>query len=97
MNDLFPDETIYETMIVVGYEVGDMFKSVFYLKKRGLREASIAEAKKAIGDLIVQLKIVCARLGLDFEEVEEQGFWQFMDWFSEMERRMKDAKKDNSV
>ena len=56
-----------------------------------MRKSSLAEAKKALGDLIVQLKIICGRLGLDFKEVEEFGFWHFMEWLDEIAERTASA------
>ena len=84
--ELFPDETIYETALVLCYEFGDVAKSLFYLKKRGLRKAYIIETKKALGDLIAQIKIICSFLQLDYEEVENFGTMTILEHFNRIRK-----------
>jgi hypothetical protein len=86
MRDLFPDERVYETMLVVCYEFGDLAKSIFYSQKRGLREASKGEVKKAIGDLITQIKVVCSEMGIDYDECEQLGFEAMLEHFNRIKK-----------
>lgn len=71
--EIFPDQTASDAALVMTYELGDAIKAIFYTKQRGLRRASIAEVKKALGDLVAQVKLICSHFGLDFDEVEHLG------------------------
>ena len=68
-------ESIPEQFLVLIYEIGDLAKSIanmiWYPKDIvGYK----AEAKKAIADIITQLRITCEYLGISFEEMDELGF-----------------------
>ena len=68
-------ETIPEQILVLIYEIGDLAKCIanmiWYPKDTLLYKA---EAKKAIADIITQLRITCKYLGISYEEMEKLGF-----------------------
>lgn len=69
------EENISEQFLVLIYEIGDLAKCIanmiWYPKDRPPYRA---EAKKAIADIITQLRVTCEYLGISFEEMDELGF-----------------------
>ena len=68
-------ESIPEQFLVLIYEIGDLAKCIanmtWFPKDKLLYKA---EAKKAMADIITQLRITCEYLGISFEEMDELGF-----------------------
>ena len=74
LNELNPNETIVETLLVLVYEVGDLAKCVHRLnldKDNALGYR--AEAKKSLADIITQTRLLCERLGFSFEGLKILG------------------------
>ena len=81
-------ETISEQFLVLIYEIGDLAKCIasmtWYPKDTvGYK----AEAKKAIADIITQLRITCAYLGISFEEMDDLGFLALKEKAEEYRKR----------
>ena len=69
------EESISEQFLVLIYEIGDLAKCIanmiWYPKDRLPYRA---EAKKAIADIITQLRVTCEYLDISFEEMDRLGF-----------------------
>jgi len=81
-------ESIAEQFLVLIYEMGDLAKSIanmiWYPEEIvGYR----GEAKKAIADIITQLRITCEYLGISFEEMDELGFLALKEKAEEYRKR----------
>jgi len=71
------DETLPIQLLVIMYELGDLAKSVqrIHLEQEDYSKvrAYLAEAKKALADIITQLQITCEHLEFDFDELRKLG------------------------
>jgi hypothetical protein len=69
-------------------QLGDLAHSAYYMESFPADMAAYkAEARKALGDLVTQIQMSCAILGLDFIEVLEEGFVSFRDRMKEVARQ----------
>jgi len=86
-------ENIAEQLLVLTYEIGDLAKSIAYMTWYP-KDANDwkGEAKKAIADIITQLRITCAYLDISFEEMDELGFLALKEKAEEY--RKKGLKKE---
>lgn len=72
--DLFPTQTAFETMCVLGYQIGDINRSLVYI--RAYPEGGsvyIHHIEAGISDALAQLHILCEILGVDFEAAHSQS------------------------
>lgn len=80
-------ESISEQFLVLIYEIGDLAKCIanmiWYPEDIPPYRA---EAKKAIADIITQLRVTCEYLGISFEEMDRLGF-------SALKEKAQDYKK----
>lgn len=84
----FGGEPIEETLLVLTYELGDLAKHLIYAKRNQDR-LHLVDAKTAIADMIAQLRIVAAKLGYDFDELDSLGFQRFCETMALLRRRGK--------
>ena len=74
---VFPEESIERQALVIVYEVGDLMRCIQRMgctRSNTEYRAYRVEAKKAIADLITQLRLSCEKLGFSFEELDDFGF-----------------------
>lgn len=64
-----------DTALVLGYEIGDVQKTVFYWVVRGEanREGYRHEFQCAASDALMQLRVLCRLLNVDFSEMLSLG------------------------
>jgi len=85
--EIFPREPLSEQLLVVLYELGDLAKCIKNMKRYpGDKNLYLAEARKAIGDLITQVRLTCELLGFSFEELDEFGYRAFLEKFNDYRR-----------
>jgi len=81
--EIFPNETIAEQLLVVVYELGDLAKCIKNMDRYPRdRRLYRVEAKKAIADLITQLRLTCELLGFSFEELDSFGYQAWLEKFN---------------
>jgi len=82
------EESISEQFLVLIYELGDLAKCIanmiWYPEDRPPYRA---EAKKAIADIITQLRITCEYLDISFEEMDRLGFLALKEKAEEYRKR----------
>ena len=82
------NESIPEQFLVLIYEIGDLAKCIanmiWYPEDM---VAYKAEAKKAIADIITQLRITCEYLDISFEEMDDLGFLALKEKAEEYRKR----------
>ncbi len=72
-----PDQGIPTTCSVLAYEVGDAIKCSMNIHWGGVRGYQ-GEAKMGIADTVTMCRLLCAQLGLDFQEVLRDGEDRYM-------------------
>ena len=89
LHTLEPDSPSIEfRTLIISSEVGMLSKLIAYAAKfPAERPAHLADAKLAIGDALVQLKMLCLDLGLDPEEIEQLGLVHTRERFEDFRLR----------
>jgi len=89
-------EDIAEQFLVLIYEIGDLAKCIanmiWYPKDKPPYKA---EAKKAITDIITQLRITCEYLGISYQEMDDLGLLTLKEKAEDYKRRgLKKAEEE---
>ena len=91
LHALEPDSPSIEfRTLIISSEVGMLSKLIAYAAKFPKeRSAHLADSKLAIGDALVQLKMLCLDLGFDPEEIEQLGLEHTLERFEDFRKRGK--------
>lgn len=90
LKELNPNEPLSDTILVFIYELGDLAKCIHRINREKddeIKRGYLAEAKKALADVITQTRLICERLGFNFEDLKLLGE-------QEMEDKIKWRNKD---
>jgi hypothetical protein len=80
--------SLEERALIIGYEVGDLQRDIFYAEHRPEeRTAHLANLKLSIGDAMVQLKMLCEDLGWDAKAIEDLGWQHLKERYVEREEK----------
>lgn len=72
VESVFGKENPYIVLTICMYELGEVARAIRY--EDVYRDPVYrVEAKKALADLITQIRVLCEYLGFDFEEVKKFG------------------------
>jgi len=73
---------------VLSSQVGHYCRCAYHARTYPENEkALIADARRALGDLAVQIQLCCAMMHIDFEEVFMEGFLAFRDQMTDATRK----------
>jgi len=80
-----------DTLLILGYELGDLFKSIASSNRFPKdKDLYLLYARTAVSDLLVQLRSLCEIHGWDFIELMSEGVERLEDRAAE---RIKDREK----
>jgi len=83
-----PKISIFGRLCIITYELGDLYRDLFYAYRLpNEKRAHLANAKLDLGELFVQLSILCKELGFDEKELRELGWQHLKDKFEELSKR----------
>lgn len=69
-----PDQDVFHTALVLGYEVGSIYHALIYSKRRPyLKEGYMAECRLALSDSFAMLRVLSQQLGFRPGELIEDG------------------------
>lgn len=79
---------------VLAAQVGKYCRCCYHTKSTPEDEKLYrAEASKDVGDLIVQCMLTCSQMGLDFDDVMNEGITSFQDQMKAVTKRNKGELK----
>ena len=83
-----PKAHIFFRLSIISYELGDLHRDIAYMY-RFPKESSAhrANVRLSLGDLMVQLSLLCDELGFNEEEIKELGWKHLEEKYKEFERR----------
>ena len=79
-----PYERAKDVIAVLVYEIGDVVKCIHYMENFPQdRKAYIAELRKAMADVFIQMKILCEMYDFSLSELFEEGHDEFVQMLKE--------------